>query len=207
MTNELKQTLCEVRKAYRLIYLYQRSVLSTIERFAKEFGDSVFYWWTPTHYSPPPMRSTNIHQRLCWDLIPFYLTAVFYRYSKGDIEKHPAGDWLLELNVVTDSAALEKFEARNLQPDPCDFSPPEDSKTKIIVAMWFCEKEATFNWYYQKPNLKYSDDEIMRYEIPAGLICVKKEYQLEELGSEPQIVAAASDFKTFLNRNIPHRKW
>lgn len=47
MTNELKQTLCEVRKAYRLIYLYQRSVLSTIERFAKEckapdFMDTVF---------------------------------------------------------------------------------------------------------------------------------------------------------------------
>lgn len=207
MSKELQKTLLDVRKAYRLMYLYQKHVLSTIERFVQEFSDAIFYWWSPVYYYPPPMRSTNLTKRWTWDLIPFFLTSIFYRYSGGDPDNHPKGDWLLEFTLITDSAADECFEEASNEPSPLDFASPEEAETNLLVAMWFCKDDAKFNWFKQWESLEYPEDDFCEYDFPKGLICVTKEYSLDELENENRIVNSTKNFKKILSKYIPQGNW
>ena len=203
MSDDLKNTLIDVRKAYRLVYLYQKNILSTAERFVQEFS-CTFYWWTPTETSPPPQRGTDITRRWTWDLLPLYSTALLYTSVGGQPSEHAPGEWMLALHLTTDS----EFEVDGEEPNPIDFGEAEDSETSITVSLWYCKKAFDDNWFYGIwNNIDYPEDEFQEYETPEGLICVKKEFSLSELETEELIVNATQDFKELLSSYIDEKKW
>ncbi|MFW8602504.1 hypothetical protein ACOHYD_13630 [Desulfobacterota bacterium M19] len=203
MSVELTNTLVDVRKAYRLVYLYQKNILSTIDRFAQEFQCS-FYWWTPTETAPPPQRSTDITKRWVWDLLPLYSTALLYYSEGGQPDDHSPGEWLLALHLTTD----DEFESDGEEPNPVNFEKAEDSDTTINVTLWYCKKAMKENWFYGVWNeLEYPDEEYCEYDSPEGLICVQKEFSLNELENEELIIKATQDFKNLLNSHIPTEDW
>lgn len=203
MSKELTNALADVRKAYRLIYFYQKNILSTIEKFAQEFAGT-FYWWTPTEYSPPPQRGTDIVKRWAWDLLPLYSTAILYKSEGGQSDEHSPGEWLLAFQLTTDSA----FEVDGEEPNPTTFDPAEESETSIIVSLWYCKKSISSNWFYGIwNNLDYPEGDFTEYDSPEGLVCVKKEYSLEELETEELITNSVEEFKKLLTSYISEENW
>ncbi len=203
MSEELTNTLVDVRKAYRLLYLYQKNILSTIDKFAQEFS-CTFYWWTPTETSPPPQRGTDITKRWAWDLLPLYSTALLYYSEHSQPADHSPGEWLLAMHLTTDS----EFESNGEEPNPINFEKAEDSETSIIASLWYCRKAMKENWFYGVwRELDYPDEEYREYESPEGLICVQKEFSLNELENEELIIKATQEFKRLLNSRIPEEKW
>lgn len=203
MTEELAKALVDVRKAYRLIYLYQKNVLSTIERFAQEFS-CVYYWWTPTEFATPPNRGTDITKRWAWDLLPLYAFAILYRSEDGDNTEHSPGDWLLSFQLTTDTS----YESGKKEPDPRTFDAPEESETTLIISLWYCKKAISSNWYWGIWNeTDYPENVYQEYDSPKGLVCVKKEYLLEELETEDSILRATNEFKELLSKYIPDENW
>lgn len=203
MGEELANTLVDVRKAYRLVYLYQKNILSTIERFVEEFP-CTFYWWTPTETAPPPQRSTDITKRWTWDLLPLYSTALLYISEGGQPSDHSPGEWMIALHLITDS----EFDSDGGEPNPVNFEKAEDSETSINVSLWYCNKAMGENWFHGVWNeLDYPDDDYQEYESPEGLICVQKEFSLGELENEELIVKATQNFKQLLSSYIEEEKW
>lgn len=203
MSEKLAKALVDVRKAYRLIYLYQKNVLSTIERFAQEFAVT-FYWWTPTEFSAPPQRGTDLTKRWAWDLLPLYSTAILYTSEGGQSTEHSPGEWLLSFQLTTDSS----FEADGEEPNPTTFDPAKESETSIIVSLWYCKKAISSNWFYGIwNNQEYPENEFEEYVDPEGLVCVKKEYSLERLETEELITNAVEEFKELLISYLPGESW
>jgi hypothetical protein len=204
MSKQLIKALVDVRKAYRLIYLYQKNILSTIDRFAQEFSGS-FYWWTPIEYSAPPQRGTDLTKRWAWDFLPLYSTGILYT-SGGDNNDHSPGDWLLSFELTTDSSfGAEEGE----EPNPMDFEPAEDSETSIIVSLWYCKKAIrNLNWFYGIWNEKdYPEDDFEEFDTPKGLVCIKKEFSLEEMETEELIMDSVNRFKELLSKYLPEESW
>jgi hypothetical protein len=203
MSEKLAKALIDVRKAYRLIYLYQKNVLSTIERFVQEFS-GVFYWWTPIEFSTPPQRGTDLTKRWAWDLLPLYSAAILYTSEGGENTEHSPGDWLLSFQLTTDSS----FEAKGEEPNPNNFGPAEDSETSIIVSLWYCKKAISSNWFWGIWNEKeYPDSDYEEYEFPKGLVCIKRKFLLEEMETEELIINSVKEFKKLLTKYLPKESW
>ncbi len=203
MSNNLKNVLIEVRKAYRLIYLYQKNIISTIDRFSQEFPCQ-FYWWTPTKNSPTPQRSTNPTGRWVWDFLPLYSPAFLYISEGGQASDHSPGEWLLSLELITDS----EYDPDGAEPNPLNFEKAENSETLLIASFWYCKKAIKENWYYGIwRELDYPEETYDEYESPEGLVCVKKEFALEELEDENLIIKATQNFKQIITTHIPEIDW
>ena len=202
MSEKLAKALVDVRKAYRLIYLYQKNILSTVDRFVQEFS-GVFYWWTPTESSAPPQRGTNLTKRWAWDLLPLYSAAILYT-SGGENTEHFPGDWLLSFQLTTDSS----FESDGEEPNPINFEPAEDGETSIIISLWYCKKAISSNWFWGIWNEKeYPEGDYEEFDSPKGLVCINKEFSLEDLETEEMIINSANDFKKLLSKYLPKENW
>lgn len=58
--DEMEAALCDVRKAYRLIHLYQRRVLDLCREITGGFESELnFYHWAPSQFEMPPRRRTD----------------------------------------------------------------------------------------------------------------------------------------------------
>jgi hypothetical protein len=214
MTKKIKEALIDVRKAYRLVYLYQKSIISTIDRFSEEFS-SVFYYWTPNEYGTPPIRTTDLTKKWTWDLLPFYHASILYLFDNKindnvsgkkskKVNDISAKSWILSFQLMTDTA----FEIENGEPNPKNFdnAGSELSRSVLIVSLFYfnndLEGESYINFW---EKLEYPDDEYIEYDNYQGVFCVKKEFFLEELETEEMIMSAVSMFKKML-KNIYIKK-
>src|SRR6266851_1847466 len=121
MSEELKNTLIEVRKAYRLIYLYQYYVFDIVRKIVEEFGNPKFYCWDTQHYEKPPPLTSSPLDRWTWDMLPTYDLSLLFLSVGADTNRQRQGDWLLEIRVVADDG----FELQgSTEPDPTKFRSP-----------------------------------------------------------------------------------
>lgn len=131
-TETLAASLSDVRRAYRLVYAYQRSLwdlLAQVDRLLVahklEFGH-----WEPQSVDPVPKRGTPFF-RSCWawDLLPAYdLGCMWEENSRG----HPRARRVY-LIAKADTGYNAKGEA---EPDPADFTDAAESRTTLKFGLW-----------------------------------------------------------------------
>jgi len=57
---DLGIALADVRKAYRLLWCYQKRVFDILRLIVSEFDDRRFYYWRSAHTDPPQDRDRTL---------------------------------------------------------------------------------------------------------------------------------------------------
>lgn len=193
MTTDLKKTMADVRKAYRLIYMYQRSLFSTIEAIAKEF-DVIFWWWSPSNTEPVVKRTTNPFTKSAWDMLPMYSCVFIYKQGGDDLSH-----WILCIDINTD----DQFEWDDgEEPHPSKFASPESSGSELIVSLVYSQKEVHNDKLFDYWDDCDYPDKIQGSETLEGTTFVYKRYDIGELADDKLIKDNVSKFKIFAEEEI-----
>jgi len=151
---DIEGALLDVRKAYRLLHLYQQRVCGLcteiVETLNQELTKPVeFYHWTASLYGNPPQRGTNlIAGQWSWDFLPLYDFCVFFRPEGQDHQDHNPGDWMFVIRSVADSAGESHFGDSKVEPDPREFASAGESSTLVKLYAYVCLKSSRANWFH-----------------------------------------------------------
>ena len=110
MAANLEKALCDVRQAYRLIYYYQKNILSTVEKFSYEMEGRLFFW-KPVVVDKLLTSRMNIFTRWTWDFLPLYSAVFFFNseveawFSSCDLSRLLASDSSPLINSKVSSTA------------------------------------------------------------------------------------------------------
>jgi hypothetical protein len=142
---KLVDALTDVRKAYRLLWCYQRRVFDVVRLIADEFDDMAFYYWQTRHSGRPCNSGTNPMARWTWDMLP--MVEASYLFLPGGVDRNLTlpGQWMLEVNVASDSGFKKPDD--NSEPDPADFEDPATSTSNVTLYAWYCTGQSKLNWF------------------------------------------------------------
>jgi hypothetical protein len=141
----LEDALTDVRKAYRLLWAYQRRIYDMVELAAGEFDDMNFYWWTTLHADRPVQSGTNpMNGRWAWDMLPMARVSYLFLSSDTDRNRTMPGQWMLEVHVDSDGGFEENEEGT--EPDPETFASAAESASSMTLYAWYCTAESGRNW-------------------------------------------------------------
>jgi hypothetical protein len=142
--NDLGRALCEVRKAYRVLYAYQKRVLDLGAEIAGLLQLQFFFSW----YYPnlAPRAAKNPLESSAWDFLPLADASVFFS-NTGSESYSRKGDWMLEFRVISDSAYKEAWEGSHPKvPTLNGFPPPESSESCILMYGWIRTRSGSGKW-------------------------------------------------------------
>ena len=122
--NEFEETLIEVRRAYRLIYLYQRRVLDLVNFIGNNLSVTFHSGWSK--FSDPIGVQTRVNlKRWSWDWLQLY----FYEFHFGEVREGIKFSLLLQ----SDSGFFEGDTGNKLEISK--FLNAEESRTRLY---FFC---------------------------------------------------------------------
>lgn len=139
MTDELAHALADVRRAYRLLWAFQKRVTQYAAFIRERLG---FERYNVDYAFDKPGRS--IEGCWTWDLLPFTLiglegvkrVAAVERYPNGAWQNFPKrGDQLLYIHVVSDTALYDAYYNGDREPDPTHFAPAQDTRSELHLAV------------------------------------------------------------------------
>ena len=116
--DELQKALLDVRKAFRLLWLYQRRVLDIIHLITDKFNHE-FYCWAPMGGKPPGRMTTDPTDNWAWSMLPFYQLCLLYPPSDAILGQPKKGEWLLEIGIQSDDGF--PIGEEETEPDPTQF--------------------------------------------------------------------------------------
>ncbi|WP_299577479.1 hypothetical protein [uncultured Sunxiuqinia sp.] len=192
---ELDAAFVDVRKAYRLLYHYQKRVLDLMQfisdslPFSFEAGHSRFS-------SPTPKDKRVDLGRWAWDWLNLYLYEFHFGTTKIDGKK-------ISFSIVlqSDTGFFDKEATAKTKIDVSKFVKPEISKTCLIFVAgynhWNEEILACPNKYLSKDNT-YVFNEVNEAigKEKAMLLCAKS-YDLSLFVDEESTLAQIDDFNLF----------
>ena len=143
--SDLSSSLIDVRRAYRLIWGYQRRIFDLVQLFEDEFASHEFYAWAPLSFGRPTQLTTSPLRKWAWDGLPFYKASFLYTPANSDPNSHRADDWMFEIAVDTDNV---DFSTMRGEPDAAAFPDASTTDTTLRLVAWKCTEEAQFNWYH-----------------------------------------------------------
>lgn len=128
---DLAAALVDVRRAWRLVYAYQRrmnDLVAGVDTVLAHHGLE-FELWQPLFNAPPTKRGTPYFRgRWAWDMLPGYATQVHWidpQLKNGRRRR-------VVLQAVADSG--RRFEGG--EPDPVDFEPADAAETQLRLGLW-----------------------------------------------------------------------
>lgn len=144
---ELEKALCEVRKAHRLIYEYQRR-MQDLTYFIKEKLGFPEYKGVK-RFSDPLNNSNSISvDNWSWDWIYSYV----YEYELGE-QSYKNNCWQLSIIQITDTGFYDKLKEYGDKEvnvnafEPSSFDSANDSKSKLVFYLYVKNKNSkTCNW-------------------------------------------------------------
>ncbi len=154
-TVDLETALCEVRKAYRLLWLFQRRVFDICETIRDNFG--VKFYCVGYHFDRP--ASSSPFKKWSWDMLPMSNISFLFLRHKGE-NPHNDGanypmpdDYLLSIHVMPDSALID-FRLEG-EPDPMQFPAANTSESKLGLYLYYNDAKrmdenrqpSRTNWY------------------------------------------------------------
>ena len=152
ISKKVNSALEDVRKAYRLLWLYQRRIFDICQEIGKQFKETEFYH-THYYYGGPPRREPFKDQ--LWRMLP--MSQINFLYCKhADAGVYPNGDWtnfplkgdyLIDLYVISDTG-LTNYSGKG-EPDTTKFAPVIECKSQlgIYIILNDLDRKNT-NWYY-----------------------------------------------------------
>jgi hypothetical protein len=158
--DEIEAALCDVRKAYRLIHLYQRRVLDLCREITGAFKAELnFYYWATSQLDMPPLRASNPVDWWASDFSPLYDFCVLYLPESADDRIHKPNDWMLAVRIAADSGFVLAGET---EPDPRGFRKAETCESTVRLYIYYCTQKFHGKWFfdiYQENDLPRDDGE------------------------------------------------
>jgi hypothetical protein len=195
----LDRAFVDVRRAYRLLWLFQRRGLDLLSEIARNVGHT-FYVWSPIGYDPPTKRGNDPAKNWALDMLPMYKFSKLYLPENFEDNRPRKGEWMLDLCLTADTG-LPSLSGSNYQEfDPMTFRAPEECRTTLAVWVLYCTKTISRNWVSGMwEEAKYPQfGELLK--TPLGFNVVGREYNLSELGNKAAIDGVATDIRDLVGR-------
>jgi len=185
---EFEKTLIEVRKSYRLIYLYQRRVLDLINFIGSKLALNFHSGWSK--FSNPAKINTRAKLTYwSWDWLMLY----FYEFHFGIVRDEIKFSIILQ----SDSGFFESDSKDKL--DISKFLSSEKSSTKLYFVLgkgvWGCPIEN-----FLKEHFKSEETEF-RKEISNDKFWLAKSYNLTGFLNEKSTIKIINDFLKYSESN------
>jgi len=186
--NEFENTLIEVRKAYRLIYLYQRRVLDLVNFISSKLELNLHSGWSK--FSNPAKINKRVKLTYwSWDWLMLY----FYEFHFEKVRDNVSFSIILQ----SDSGFFESDSNDKL--DISKFLSSEKSSTKLFFVLgkgvWGCPIES-----FLKDHLNNKETEF-RKEVSDNKIWLAKSYDLTEFLDEKSTISIINDFLKYSESN------
>lgn len=182
--NELEKAFIEVRRAYRLIYLYQRRVLDLIEFIANRLNLTLQGGWSKFS-EPAPVKTRVKLNRWSWDWITLYL----YDFHFGKIKDNIYFSIILQ----SDSGYFESDTKDKLAIS--SFLSADKSSTRLFFVLakgvWGCPIKNFLEDYLGK------SDSCFEKKLETDKFWIGKSYDLTEFIEEDSTVLKLKDFTDY----------
>jgi len=179
--NEFEKTLSDVRKAYRLIYLYQRRVLDLVSFIGNKLSLNLHSGWSK--FSKAASTNTRVNlSKWSWD----WLTLYFYEFHFGVVKD----DLRFSIFLQSDSGFFESDS--DVKTDISKFIDADDSSTRLIFVcgnnVWGCPYRD-----FLRDGIKNNKYEFEK-RINNDKIWIAKAYDLDEFLNEKSTIRIINDF-------------
>jgi hypothetical protein len=196
LTNEVNEALVEVRKAYRLLWLFQKRVFDIFETITNEFNVNYYY----SDFEKPGKPGTNPCNRPIREMLPMQQMNLLYLNNDSkhsDPSSYPqSNDFLLDLCFTADSGR-DKFIAEDSSPD--NFPAPEKCITTLALYLYLnkTDKVNSTNWFYQiwKPSIYPETNQMKKHDSIPDIDIYGCSFGFQELYSKSAIVDKVNIFK------------
>ena len=154
---ELSKALLDVRKAYRLLYLFQRRIMDLVAQLSGKLGQS-FWYWLPAGDEEAILGSKNPVDRDSWKMLPLF-DASFLFLPPGVVPSSAPqkGQWLLELLLCVDDGEPEGGRG---EPNPAEFADPTTCHSMICLYAFIVQEDIQGEWWrnvYQRSEWPEED--------------------------------------------------
>jgi len=186
MSRDLAPVLENVRKAYRLLYLYQRRVLDLSEAVGQKLGMQ-FAWWGPARFDRPAKDYANPAQRSAWEMLPLVESLISYCPPASPA----SGQWMLTVYHVADSGSVR---AMGPEPDPLAFPAAESCRSELKLFTIIVRKGNADDWGALWDKTEYPKDDTTPWigtVSGCDVLALLRTFDLASLGDETALEAAA----------------
>ncbi|MDI9849517.1 hypothetical protein QM467_15785 [Rhodoblastus sp. 17X3] len=200
--SELSLALLDVRRAYRLLWSYQRRMLDMMCVIADAFEEHEFYVWEPSYFEPPCKRTRDPSKHWAWDMLPM-VNMAYLCLPEGADRNHPKkGQWMLEILLTSDSG-FELSETEN-EPDSKTFAPAENAESTLTLLAWQCTADTDLNWHakmWAAHDYPEGDDVLTDLdEMPFRVL--SKTFELSTLADRNAVRAAVAQFQALVDEKM-----
>ncbi len=198
--NQLKTSLIEVRKAYRLLFDFQNKVLKLIEFIGNEYGRA-YSGGNAKFSANPPKNGKGSLSNWAWDWLNLYYYEFCFHQNKEEKIIHD----YFSIVLLSDSGF---YEAQQNNPDlkkleVNKFTPTDLSSTKLLFVfgknLWECDGFFKNNCW-EDPNFLLKNEGVHINEEQNGIM-VFKSYPLERFENNSSTIEVLSDFSNFCSTN------
>lgn len=199
---ELKSALVDVRRAYRLLWGYQRRMMDLVQVIADGFDTQEFYAWSPISFARPTQLTTSPLKKWAWDGLPFYKASFLFKPVGGDPHNLKAGDWLLEIFLDSDDVDLDTTHG---EPDASKFPDATTTSSQLKLVAWKCTEDVSANWFHDvwaKGSWPETDDEIAQQPNYPEITATSLTVSLDEISDREAVVALMNKFRAKVQSNL-----
>jgi len=191
----LEEQFIDVRKAYRLLYHYQRRVID-LAYFIGNYYNMDFISGNPWFSGATFNRTSVSQKRWAWDWLGMY----FYDFY---FEKEFENQKKIQLGVIiqSDTGYFDSKDAKKLNLK--DYAKPEESETRLILAVsqgnWD-SKEIRETKFFSKELEQYPPtyEKSPKKDLSNEKI-IAKAYSLSDFIDEQSTIENLIDFRKFCN--------
>ena len=190
--NELENSLAEVRKAYRLLYDYQKKVLDLVKFIGSEFGRS-YSGGHPQFSNASPRNGKGNLSLWAWDWLNMY----YYEFTFHN----PNENNFFSIILLSDSGYFDmgKQNTNEERTHIKKFNNAEFSKTKLAFLY------GSNGWFYEgflKDGCWVNPENSYVYESEdnSGKMLFKR-YNLEEFSNQENTIKVLRDYSNFCKKN------
>jgi hypothetical protein len=184
--NELEEIFIDVRKAYRLLYLYQRRVLDTIGFISSTLSKPYVEGHTLFSNSHKNQKQIHFHQ-WAWDWLPMFC----YEF-KFAVEEIKDSKYQFSVILYSDNGFEEAGDMvthTNVE----EFYPVEISQTQIYFQLW--KNVADWNEDYDILWRSESTDKYEHSENDTHFL--SQRFNLSSFDNEDNIIGRLREFKEY----------
>ena len=199
--SELELTMMNVRKAYRLLALYQERIFKMTQDIAQNFNYEFYrYMSNSRNYMEDNPTELPVSSPGWW-MLPMYDMSFLYLNANNNANKPQPGEWLLDIYIYSDNGYQEDTDNNIVTPLKFDDT-VEESDTEIgLYAIYIKKKQENYTWYDIHMDIEYPRAGAKVRNDPYQKI-VGKSYKATKLLENPESLKNVLDnFKTLLAQN------
>jgi hypothetical protein len=183
---ELEIALTDVRKAYRLLYSYQRRVMDTVKFIADTLSKSVNSGWAIYSSNSPRNGSKLNLDSWAWDWLNMYMYEFYFGETLIGENKINFGIILQSDTGAYDSEKVKIGTEIEL------FASPEESQTRVIFQLGKNRWKA--DGYHDSDFFSSKASNVLKEVEDDGRFFIAKSYPLSDVMDEDGIFLTLKDF-------------